>query len=157
MRNLIWAALAALVVSVGLIGSGAHAQGVERICIPTYNSTTGALNCHEGWTPKLLNGLTTTVTAVRTSNSGQIGTIYCYNPNASVAYIQLFDVATAAAVTLGTTVPVQSLGIPGTLSSGTGPAPVGIVFTNGLQVAVTTTATGSTAPGSAMDCDVTYN
>lgn len=137
--------------------SSVNAQGVTRLCIPVYNSATGALSCDEGWLPKLLNALSTTVTSIKSSNRGSLGEVYCYNPNASVAYIQLFDVATAAAVTLGTTVPIQSFGIPSALASGVGPTAVGISFQNGLQAAVTTTATGNSALSTGVDCNVTYN
>jgi len=148
----------ALICSVCLVGktSSTHAQTAVRVCVGMIGPG-GQLNCIDGWLPKLLNGLTTTVTAVKTSQQALLGTVYCYNPNSSVAYIQLFDVATAAGVTLATTVPKLSLGIPATTASGTGPTAVGITFYNGLQAAVTTTATGNTAPSIAMDCDVTYD
>lgn len=107
--------------------------------------------------PLLLNALSTSVTAVKSSSAGRLGAIYCYNSNASVAYIQIFDAATPAAVTLGTTVPKLSLGVPTVQSSGLGPAVLGITFVNGIQVAVTTTATGNSATASGMDCNVAVN
>lgn len=107
--------------------------------------------------PVLLNALSTSVTAVKTSSAGRLGAIYCYNANASVAYLQIFDVATAAGVTLGSTVPKLSLGVPTAQSSGLGPAVLGITFQNGIQVAVTTTATGNSATASGMDCNAAVN
>lgn len=150
-----------ILIAIGLLSAcwmphGASAQSLTRICVAAPNSN-GGINCVEGWAPKLLSGLTNTATAVKSSSAGLLGTAYCYNPNASVAYLQVFDAATAASVTVGTTVPKLSFGIPSALASGIGPGPVGIQFLNGIQVAVTTTATGSTAPSSAMDCNVTFN
>ena len=146
----------ALVALLGLYCHNASAQTATRICVAGIGPN-GQLNCVEGWLPKLLNGLTNSATSVKSSNQAVLGTIYCYNPSNAVAYIQLFDVATAAGVTLGTTVPKLSLGVPTAQASGTGPTAVGILFYNGLQVAATTTATGSTAPSTAMDCSVTYD
>lgn len=135
------------------------AQSPTALCVEVYNPATGGESCVPGWIPKLLNGLSTTVTSVKNSAPGQLSVVYCANPNSSgsMTYIQIFDVATAAGVTLGITTPTLSLGIPGTQSSGIGPSGLGVVFQNGIQVAVTTTATGNTAPSTAMDCNVTYN
>ncbi len=76
----------------------------------------------------------------------------CYNPNASVEYVQVFDLATT--VTLGTTPP--TLSIPLAASTVT-QLPFPAVMLNGLQIAGTTTATGSTAPGSALVCNFGFN
>jgi hypothetical protein len=133
----------------------APAQQLTANCIPAYNSVSGGLTC-ASWSPKLLNGLTNSATAVKTA-SGVLGGFYCINPSAASAYIQFFDVATAAGVTVGTTVPKLSFGIPTLLVDGAGPTSVGIEFLAGIQVAATTTATGSSAPGVAVDCNVFYN
>jgi hypothetical protein len=105
-----------------------------------------------GWSPFLANGLSTTVTTVK-SSAGELGAYHCLNPNASAAYIQVFD--TSGAVMLGTTTPVLSLGLPasdgGNLEWG-----MGVHFANAIKVAATTTATGSTAPGTAIDCDFAF-
>jgi hypothetical protein len=107
---------------------------------------------HNGWTPFLDAGQSTTVTTVK-SSAGELGAYHCLNPNSSAAYVQIFD--TVGSVTLGTTTPVLSLGIPasdgGNLEWG-----MGIHFAHAIQVAVTTTATGSTAPGTAVDCNFAY-
>lgn len=76
----------------------------------------------------------------------------CYNPNASVEYVQIFDLATT--VTLGTTPP--TLAIP-LAASTVSQLPFPAVMLNGLQLAATTTATGSTAPGSALVCNFGFN
>ena len=110
-----------------------------------------------GWQPSLLNGLAATVTAIKSSAAGQLGLLYCENPNNSVAYVQIFDVATAGGVTLGTTTPKLSFSIPATNAAGFTLSVIGVKFSNGIQIAATTTATGSTAPNSALDCNAGYN
>lgn len=114
-----------------------------------------ALGTSGGYTPKLLNGLTNTKTAVKAS-AGWLGMVYCYNPNAAVTYIQIYDTVIAS-ITVGTTVPVLSLGIPPGLSSGLTQSLVGYQFSNAINVAATTTATGASAPAGAIDCNVGYN
>lgn len=79
------------------------------------------------------------------------------NANASAVYIQLFDVADTSSVTLGTTAPTEVILIP---ASGQNIAEESErpwrQFTNGLAIAATTTATGSTAPGSATSLSISY-
>jgi hypothetical protein len=104
------------------------------------------------WTPVLENGLSTTVQTVD-SSAGSLGYYYCYNPNTTVAYIQIFD--TSGTVTLGTTTPKLSIGIPGT-AGGNLEWANGVSFANAIKVAATTTATGSTAPSTAIDCNFGY-
>jgi len=107
-----------------------------------------------GWLPILSNGLSTTVKTIK-NQSGTLGGYFCYNPNASVvAYIQFFDVA--GTVTLGTTLPIKSIGIPAA-SAGNLEWMMGVHFSNAIKVAATTTATGSTALGSAVDCNFDIN
>jgi hypothetical protein len=121
----------------------------DIISPPTLGSTVG------GWTPKLLNSLSTTVTGIK-SSAGQIGYIQCWNPNASVSYIQLFD-ALSGSVTLGSTVPKLSIGVPPTNSTGFVLPLVGVQFASAISTAVTTTATGNAAPSTAVDCNAAYN
>ena len=104
--------------------------------------------------PKLLNSLSTTVIAIKAS-AGHLNFLQCYNPNSSQIYVQAFD-ATAANVTLGTTVPVQSYPIGPTSTGGLAPT-FGVGFSTAISIAATTTATGSTAPATALDCNAGYN
>lgn len=106
-----------------------------------------------GWTYKLLSGTTNSGVSVKAS-AGQLGMLHCYNPNSSVAYIQLYD--TAGAVTVGTNVKL-SFGVPATNSTGFSLPVNGIQFTSGIAVAATTTAGGSTAPTTALDCNAAFN
>lgn len=105
-------------------------------------------------TPVLVDALSTTVKGVLASTAGILEDYYCYNPNASVAYVQIFDIATTGGVTLGTTVPKWSIAIPATSAANL--SRLGLSFSSGIQVAATTTAKGSTATGSALDCNFGY-
>ena len=97
---------------------------------------------------------TTTVQTVK-GTAGLLGGYYCYNPNSSVAYLQIFDVASATTVTLGTTVPDLTLGIPATSGANVSLGN-GVSMVLGIKLACTTTATGSTAPASGLDLNVFY-
>jgi hypothetical protein len=79
------------------------------------------------------------------------------NPNTAGVFIQYFDAATAAAVTVGTTKPLASFFVPGTGSVGTVgvlsesyEVPRALSFKNGVVVAATTTQQGGAAPASAI-------
>lgn len=73
------------------------------------------------------------------------------NPNAATVYVQVFDAAATNAVTVGTTSPTFVLAVPG---NGVldGPQLGAVSFASGIVVAATTTATGSTAPSTALSC-----
>lgn len=105
-------------------------------------------------TPVLKNGLTNTASSVVSSVAATLEDYYIYNPNASVAYVQIFDVATAGAVTVGTTTPKWSIGIPATSAANI--SRLGLACANGIQVAATTAATNGTAPGTALDANFGY-
>ena len=117
-----------------------------------FAATLGTTN---GWTPKLANGLTTTVLSVK-SSAGQISTLQCYNPNSTQAYVQIFNIASGS-VTLGTSTPALSIPIAPTSTGGLALANPGINFSTAISIAATTTATGSTAPSTALDCNVVFN
>ena len=136
----------------------ARAQGIDPgiaaiiSALKTTLTTTPVPTSVNGWTPFLDTAQGTTVTTIK-SGAGELGAYHCINPNAAVSYIQLFD--TSGAVTLGITVPVLSLGLPandgGNIEWG-----MGIHFANAIKVAVTTTAQGSTAPGTGVDCNFAF-
>ena len=74
--------------------------------------------------------------------------------NGANSYVQFFDLA-AASVTIGTTTPYFSMLIPqgGGYDLWIGGSQLGsdgIEFATGIAIAATTTATGSTAPGSGL-------
>lgn len=72
--------------------------------------------------------------------------------NSAVTYLQLFDAVTGD-VTVGSTTPTLSIPIPAGAGYDTAfdTAMVKFDFTNGCVVAATTTRTGSTNPGTAVD------
>jgi len=103
-----------------------------------------------GSTPALLNALGTTVTTAKAS-AGRLVYLHCWNPNATIAYVQVFDIS--GSVTLGTSTPKLSMAVPPTNSTGFVLPLQGIAFANAIKVAATSTATGSTTPGTALDCN----
>lgn len=105
-----------------------------------------------GWTNVLESALSTTVSSVKAS-AGEFGGYFCYNPNTTVEYIQVFN---ASSVTLGTTTPLMSLGIPPSSAANLN-IQNGINFSTAIQVAATTTPTGSTAPTTALNCNFWFN
>lgn len=77
------------------------------------------------------------------SGRALVMTMKYVNEDASVRFLQVFDAATAASVTVGTTLPkwVFVAGANGDDDEWTGDT----VFDRGIVIAATTTATGSTA------------
>lgn len=132
-----------------VLGSGLPASGNN------IGFVSGAVNTSSGWTPKLLNALTNTAVAVKTG-AGQMGMLQCWNPNASVAYIQVYNVASGS-VTVGTTASALSIGIAPTSTGGWALSFPGMQFSTAMSLAATTTATGGTAPGTAVDCNIAWN
>lgn len=108
-----------------------------------------------GITPLKLSGITNSALAIKNSG-GQLFLLQCGNTNASEAYVQIFNIA-AASVTLGTSTPTLSIPIAATSTGGFALSNVGLQFNTAMSAAVTTTATGSTALGSALDCNAGYN
>lgn len=135
----------AQVVDVDSTGNQLH---TDLTAPPTLGSASAGLSTN------FQAALTTTVVAVD-ANPGQLYELYCYNSNASVAFVQLFDLATGS-VTLGTTTPKLSYGIPATNASGFTVSLVGTQFSTAISAAVATTATGSGAVGSGLTCNFKY-
>ncbi len=78
------------------------------------------------------------------------------NDNASSgSYIQVFDSATAGAITPGVTAPLLSFAIPagGVLDKD---LVTPVAFFHGIVILATTTSNGGTAPGSAIPISITY-
>ena len=101
------------------------------------------------------SALTNTVVAV---NPGYTNFSYmqCYNPAAAASYVQVFN-ATPANVTLGTTAPAIIIPM-GTLATASFAfADQGLTLPVAMSVAATTTATGSTAPATAITCTFGFN
>jgi len=92
-----------------------------------------------------------TVTAIKAS-AGQLYGWWLFNNNATIVYCQIFNVA-AGSVTLGTTTPTLSFGIP-IGSAANILSDMGIAFGTAISFAFTTTRSGSTAP--AVTCDYNF-
>lgn len=98
--------------------------------------------------------LTSTAQVIKAS-AGKLGGWYIYNPNATAAYVSIYNVA-AASVVVGTTNPQMSLCIPA-LSAANVEFAMGIVFSNaGWSAAATTTGGGNTAMSSPLEANFFY-
>jgi len=133
-------------------------QSTEISSLATIASNTGSpvpLGTTGGWTPKTTLALSTTVTSIK-SSGGQLGFAQCDNNNAAWSYIQVFNVASGS-VTLGSTAPTQVIPIPPNLPNGFVANVQGLQFNTAISVAATTSTTGSTGPGTAVNCTFGYN
>ena len=92
--------------------------------------------------------LTNTAQAVA-AGPGRLYGYWFTNAAAATSYISFYNVP-AASVTVGTTPPFMQLS-PATLISGNVSLPYGIIFSQALSVAATTTAGGNSAPSTALD------
>jgi hypothetical protein len=144
-RFFLFLAAFAFVLGVALPHAHAEVQG--------YVDPAGGFHAIQSLTKKALPALSTTVTTIKTAG-GNLGAIICANTNAVMGYVQLFDVA--GTVTLGTTPPDWFVPVPPTNVGGI-ILVVGLNFANAIKAAATTTATGSTALGTALDCSAGYN
>jgi hypothetical protein len=139
-------------------GNGTASAGCQRVTVASDNT---AFAVNATLKPTTSGGLTVatgSIAATKTDIKGSAGQVYgwyFYNPNASVAYVQFFNTA-AAGVTLGTTPPVYSLGIPAT-SGANVMSDIGIPHSTAICIAVTTTRAGSTGPGSTVDYNIYYS
>lgn len=145
-----------LVVTMAfIVATPTHAQLSNPQNVPTTVTLAGlSASTTGGYTKASYTAQTTTVRTVK-GTAGKLGGYYVYNPNTSVAYVQVFDVATATSVTLGVTVPDLVLGIPASAGANL-LSDTGIDFANGIKLAVTTTETGSTAPSTGVTVSVFY-
>jgi hypothetical protein len=104
-----------------------------------------------------VRNLAATVTAVKTSQFGQVFGVVVVNAQAAAAFIQVFDVATTAGVTLGTTTPDLELSIAGnTTTTFAWGNEDGVRFDNGIQIASTTTEGGLTGSAAGVQVFVQY-
>lgn len=98
------------------------------------------------------DALVATAVLIKTGSVSLSG-YHIFNTTAAAAYVQLYDAAAAADVTVGTTVHTLVLGIPsssGACRSLTRP----LKFTNGIVVASTTAVAGSTGAAVAVEFDI---
>lgn len=111
-------------------------------------------------TTPFFDGSVTNTPEMLAAGSRDIHYLHVINPNSLDSYVQLFDTATIGAITLGTTTPTLVFIIPagGATSSGAWDteSPFGLHFKYGIAYAATTTATGSTAPSTALKISGAY-
>lgn len=125
---------------VGKVGIDQTTPGTTNAVVDT-PVTSGGLSIVTG-------SVGATATAIKAS-AGQLYGYHLFNTTAAVAYVQIFNVA-AASVTLGTTAPTFSIGIPA--SGGvTVNFDKGIAFGTAISFGCTTTRAGST--GATCDCN----
>lgn len=84
------------------------------------------------------------VVAIRSSINGALTGLSIINNQAAAIFVQIFDVATTGAVTLGTTVPTFEFNVAASVSLVPALAAGGMRFRNGLQIASSTTEGGAT-------------
>ncbi len=92
--------------------------------------------------------------AVKTS-AGRIYGYHLHNPNTAVSYVHLYN-ATTANVTVGTTTPAVSLGIPANASLDLSSAVALLPFGTAISVAATTTVGGATAPATGIVANIYF-
>jgi len=110
-----------------------------------------------GWTPLWDPSITNTFETLK-GTAGVLGQAYFWNTNTADCFIQFFN---NAAPTVGTTTPTMVIKVPGGTSTNPGLAVIdnfvaGVMFTTAITYAATTTATGSTAPASALTGQFSY-
>lgn len=138
---------------IGKVGIDQTTPGTTNAVVATA-STAGGVS-----TAAFLGGtgtaLVTTAAAIKAS-AGNLYGLNIYNPNASIAYLQIFDLAVGS-ITLGTTVPKMSIPIP----------PNGffdveyedeakITFATAISIAATTAATNITTVGTGLTVNALY-
>jgi hypothetical protein len=104
-------------------------------------------------TSRATGSIGATVTAIKTTGGNVFGW-YIYNSNTTVAYVQFFNLATGS-VTLGTTAPFMSLGIP-PIAGANVLFDTGILFSTAITIAITTTRAGATSPTNTVDYNIMY-
>lgn len=142
-----------------LMGNGTTGTGSQRVTIAsdnTANSNPWLVTQSPATSGGLLIGtgsIGNTATSLK-GTAGQVYGWYFYNPNATVAYVQFFNTVSGS-VTVGTTPPVYSLGIPATSGANVS-LTSGIAHSTAIVIAITTTRAGGTSPGSTVDYNVFY-
>lgn len=122
-------------------------SSIDQTTPGTTNAVQSIAGTAGGWSVNSQTALTNSKIAVKAS-AGNFGGYMVYNPNASAVFIQVFDVASAS-VTLGTTAPTYVITLPATAAANV-EFSLGITHATAITLAATTTATGLTAPGTAL-------
>lgn len=107
-----------------------------------------------GWTQNSQTSLTNTKTQI-SSVACNVGGYIIANPNAAFTYIQVWDLASAS-VTVGTTAPTWTIGVPANGTANMMIAGGGALHATGFTIAATTSPTNSTAPSSNVQTTFFY-
>ena len=112
-----------------------------------------------GWSVSSQTSLTAAATV--SGVASKFGGYMFINLNATAAYIQVFNLATSGAVTLGTTTPTFVVPLPANSTAANGAGANleltnGIAMSTGIQVAATTTPTGATTVTTGLTGFVLY-
>lgn len=104
-----------------------------------------------GYTPgHLISAASTNATVIK-NTAGTLGYLTASNVNAAARYLKLYD--SSATPNVGTDTPVHTFIIPGNTAGGGTNIPIptqGIVFANGIALALTVEATDAGATGVAL-------
>jgi len=141
-----------VILTSAITGTGNVTIAAITSSAPDTSVVTCGLDPYQG-TSYYFNGAQLAAASTVKASSGTLFGLSIYNPNASVEYLQVFD---AASVTVGTTAPVQSFAILASGQLNMSFNSTGIAFTNSIKIAATTTATGSTAPGTGLVVNAQY-
>lgn len=110
------------------------------------------LGIANGWTPVVKLAITTAQTVK--SSAGWLGKVYCDNPNASVAYLEVFNTTSP---TLGTTAPLAMVPLAASTPGGYVVDAIGEQFSTAIAVAAVTAANGGTPVSTGLNCAINYN
>lgn len=91
----------------------------------------------------------------QTKQYGMVHSVLLTNLDAAVEYLQLFDAAAAADVTVGSTTPTAVISAAASLPMNV--THLGLKFRKGIVVAATTTATGNTAGSNGMVVSIIFD
>jgi hypothetical protein len=104
-----------------------------------------------------LSAATGSIGATATSVKASAGQVYgytFYNNNSTIAYVQFFNTAVGS-VTLGTTAPVYSIGLPANSGANVS-LQQGIAHSAAIVIGITTTRAGNTSPTNTVDYNIFY-
>jgi hypothetical protein len=145
--------LVKLLAAVINIPSGYLAVMIQNATLAVTQSGTWSISAASGggWLASSQTALSSTGVTVKGS-AGQVGGYDFFNPNASTVYLQFFN---KTSPTVGTDVPFYVKGLPAGAGSNV-EFTLGIAHGTAISVAATTTATGGSAPASALTGFVLY-
>jgi hypothetical protein len=136
--------------------SGTFYQATQPVSLTsttiTGTPTVQTVPATSGGIPTVTTGsIGNTATSLK-SSAGQVYAVWAYNNNSVMSYIQFFNTASGS-VTVGTTAPIYSLGVPPN-SGGFMQLPPGYPHSTAIVIAITTTRAGATSPSNTVDYNV---